>query len=532
MDPLKNFKRCPRANQSSQQSTPATQSSTTDAPEPRRHGRFSFSRLPEMSDLQVQDDTSDDQGTGFDEDDGDQIAATIDQNSTPAPQRRGSFSQKAASKKSALQPQDDRSNDQGMDPDGDDDDPISTAIDQVDTQVRTAKFDETDDEDTDKSPEELALMKDPSMYQMRKGAREWARVATPENVWEEINSLVARLVNLNEVEEERGLDEGELRDRETWEYILKWARKRYLYDNPEDIASADQTGDDNSDQINATIDQNDKQVRNAAFDETDSEDTGESPEDMEDPDLCQMRRESRQWARKATSEDIWSGMGRLVAFDTDLDDKKENRGKYAKTKQRGLNANDRRDRKICRYRLKWARKRYRHDNPSSENSFDADATAEEPPETAPEGISSGPQASPDQQHGFASSPGPSSNQQSTPSSPDSNASESRVRGIIRETKKSYLVQWEDSWIKCLPAEHKPEKHSIISKVVGEKIVEENKVHSRIRWRDSWIPKSYANNMAIDAWEEEKARQKRQREEDDGSDIDAPDESGMEGRDDD
>jgi hypothetical protein len=192
--------------------------------------------------------------------------------------------------------------------------------------------------------------------------------------------------------------------------------------------------EDDGDQINATIDQNNNQIRNAEFDETDSEDTGKSPEDMEDPDLFQMRRESRQWDRGATFENVWEEMKRLVAFDTDLNQKEKNLGKYRKTKQRGLNDNDKRDRKICRYRLKWARKRYWHDAVSSGTSLDADATAEEPSGTAPEGIASVSHASPDQQHRFASTPEPTSNQQSTPSSPNSDASMSGVRGIIQENK--------------------------------------------------------------------------------------------------
>jgi hypothetical protein len=87
----------------------------------------------------------------------------------------------------------------------------------------------------------------------------------------------------------------------------------------------------------------------------------------------------------------------------------------------------------------------------------------------------------------------------------------------------------------LLAEHESEEHSIIDKVVGEEIVGENKLHSLIRWQDTWIPKSWVNDMAIDAWEEEKA-QERQREDeekmraqkDDGSDVDSPDEDRMEG----
>jgi hypothetical protein len=169
---------------------------------------------------------------------------------------------------------------------------------------------------------------------------------------------------------------------------------------------------------------------------------------------------------------------------------------------------------------------------SSEGSSDADSTAQEPSTLAQESIASSFQASPDQQHGSVSLPGPNSNQQSTPSPARSDTSEEGIRGIIRETKKSYLVQWKDSWIKCLSAEHKPKKHSTISEVVGERIVGENKLEFHIRWRDSWIPKSYANDMAIDAWEEEKARQERQREEDDGSDDDAPNEDRPEGQDDD
>jgi hypothetical protein len=91
----KSKRRVSRTNQNSQQSTPATQSSTTDAPEPRRHGLSGQKPQSKKSALQPQDDKSDDQDMDFDEDGGDQTNAIIDQNDTPGPQRRGLLSQRS-----------------------------------------------------------------------------------------------------------------------------------------------------------------------------------------------------------------------------------------------------------------------------------------------------------------------------------------------------------------------------------------------------------------------------------------------------
>jgi hypothetical protein len=240
MDALKKSKRKrSRTNQDSQQSTPATRSSTTDASEPQRHRHLSQSRLSGRSAEELQEDESDDQDMDLHEDDRDQIDATIDQN-TLKPQRHGIFSQKRTSSKSAQQPHDDESEDQDMDLDDDDDDPNNTAIDQNDKQARNTTFDETDSEGFyDKCSEEIAFMNDPAHDQIRSEMRQWAHDETSENVDGEMIRLTALLCDLDEKEEnrgrykyteQRGLSADDLRNREIAEYKRNWARKRYFHD--------------------------------------------------------------------------------------------------------------------------------------------------------------------------------------------------------------------------------------------------------------------------------------------------------------
>jgi hypothetical protein len=449
----KSKRRVSRTNQNSQQSTPATQSSTTDAPEPRRHGLSGQKPQSKKSALQPQDDKSDDQDMDFDEDGGDQTNAIIDQNDTPGPQRRGLLSQKSPSKKSDPQPHDDESDDQGMKSNKDGGNQINATIDQNDKQVGNAAFDETDSEDTDKTPEELALMRDPSMYVMRKGVRKWVREATSKELLKEMKYLVAFDTDLDEKEaglgkyakaKQRGLSADDRRDREINNYKLELARKRYRHDNPSSERSFD---------ADATAGQ-------------------PSQTTQKDLGMRKLRLSARNWTRRTPYETV-------VAERTYLEDELLRLAETARDRE--LTADEKKGLEHDTYLMQRVEMRLRDEELSSEESSDAEPTAQEPST-------------------------PTSNQQSTP----------------------------------LPANQKNSDHYAISE-----ILDENETEYLVRWEDSWVLQSWVNAAAKRPWiarkKKEKAQQAKEKkklkaqmkvQKNDASNDDVPEEDSMEGRDDD
>jgi hypothetical protein len=221
-------------------------------------------------------------------------------------------------------------------------------------------------------------------------------------------------------------------------------------EQPQDDRSNDQDmnlDEDDDGRTNTAIDQNDKQVNNAKFDETDSEDIdNKCPEEiafMNDPANDQIRSEMRQWAHEETSENVNEEMIRLTAFLCDLDEKEENREKYRYTEQRGLNADDLRDREIAMYKRKWARKRYWHDKLSIGKLFD-------------------------------------------PSADDDASEDAPIRKIVMESSTHWLVAWENSWIHRLSAKQQASEHYVIRKIIDEKTDEKNRTLSLVQWENSWV----------------------------------------------